>query len=102
MLVNLEITSDSKVLFSQACGKSIITQQCSHFENLSGNKHMAVNVCLKDWPDRQSLVRESSASSSSVSSKFSTFVTSVQSICVCEITTSKINNPQVRNFLLKY
>jgi hypothetical protein len=59
---------------------------------LSGSKHMAAIAQLKqkDWPGRQSLIGESSATSSSGPSKFVTFVTSVQSICVRHTTLKKI------------
>jgi hypothetical protein len=96
--------SGCKVIFCQACGKSIVKQQCPQVtQQLSGSKLNATIVCLKDRPGRQSLIGESSAtSSSSGPSKFATFVTSVQSICACRHTTFKINNSEVRNFFLKY
>jgi hypothetical protein len=100
-------TSDGKVLFCQACGKSIVAQQCSQVtQHLSGSKHIAATARLKqkDWPDRQSLIGESSAtSSSSGPSKFATFATDLcKAFVSANITHFKINNPEVRNFLLKY
>jgi hypothetical protein len=61
-------TSDGKVLFYQACGKSIVTQQRSQVtQHLNGSKHIAAIARLKqkDRPGRQSLIGESSATSSS-------------------------------------
>jgi hypothetical protein len=64
--------SDDEVLFCQTYGKSIVTQ------HLSGSKHITAIVDLKYWPDRQSLIGESFASSScSASSKFATFARNV-------------------------
>jgi hypothetical protein len=72
-------TSDGKVLFCLACGKSIVAQQRSQVtRHLSGSKHIATIARLKqkDRPGRQSLSGESSAtSSSSGPSKFATFAT---------------------------
>jgi hypothetical protein len=53
-------TSDDKVLFGQACGNCVVAQQHS-----SGSKHIATIVSLKDQPDRQYLIGESSVTSSS-------------------------------------
>jgi hypothetical protein len=100
-------TSDDKVLFSQACGKSIVAQLLSQVaRHLSGSKHIATIAQLKqkDRPGKQSQIGESSAtSSSSGPSKFVTFATNM---CIAfvsaDITLFKINNPEVRNFLLKY
>jgi hypothetical protein len=81
-------TSDGKVLLRQACGKSIVAQQHSQVtQNLSG-----------------SLIGESSAtSSSSGPSKFATFAKDLwKGFVSADITLFKINNPEVRNFLLKY
>jgi hypothetical protein len=82
-------TSGGKVLFCQACGKSVVAQQHSQITHyLRGSKHIAAIVCLEDWPGRQFLIGESSATSFySGPSKFATFVTSVQSICICRHTT---------------
>jgi hypothetical protein len=73
-------TSDGEILFCQACGKSIVTQQRSQItQHLSGSKHYATTVRLKDRPCRQSLIGESSAkSSSSAPSKFTTSATSLR------------------------
>jgi hypothetical protein len=101
------LTSDGKVLFCQACGKSTVSQQLSQVtQHLSGNTHIAVIVRLKqkDRPGRQSLNGESSVtSSSSGPSKFATFATDLCKASVpADIPLFKINNPEVRNFLLKY
>jgi hypothetical protein len=58
----------------------------------------------KDRPGRQSLIGESSAtSSSSGPSKFATFVTDLcKTFVSADIPLFKINNSKVRNFLLKY
>jgi hypothetical protein len=94
-------TSDGEVLFCQACGKSVVTQQRSKgTQHLSGSKHFATVVHLKDHPHKQSLIGESSATSSS-SGPYK-FATSVQSICVHKHTTFQNNNPVISNFLLKY
>jgi hypothetical protein len=100
-------TSDGKVLFCRACGKFIVTQQRSHVtQHISGNKHIAAIVRLKqkDRPGKQSLIGESSAtSSSSGPSKFSTFAADLcKAFVSADIPLFKINNPNVRNFLLKY
>jgi hypothetical protein len=100
-------TSDGKVLFCQVCGKSIVTQQCSQVtQHLSGSKHIATIARLKqkDRPSRQSLNDGSSVtSSSSGPSKFATFVPDLcKAVVLADITLFKINNPEVRNFLLKY
>jgi hypothetical protein len=69
-------TSGSKDLF------------CRHVENLLLHKNIckpiAAVACLKGWPDRQSLIGESSATSfSSGPSKFATFATDLcKSICL--------------------
>jgi hypothetical protein len=99
--------SDGKVLFCYACGKSIVTQQHSQVtQNLSGSRHIATIAQLKqkDGPGRQSLIGESSAtSSSSGPSKFATFATDLcKAFVSADIPLFKINNPEVRNFLLKY
>jgi hypothetical protein len=45
--------SDGEVLFCQACGKSVVTQQHSQVKQyLSGSKHIAAFIHLKDWPGR--------------------------------------------------
>jgi hypothetical protein len=66
--------SSSSFFFSQACRKSIVTQQHSQVtQHLMG---LAIPVCLKDQPGKHSLIGESSATSSfSGPSKFATFVT---------------------------
>jgi hypothetical protein len=98
-------TSDGEVLFFQTCGKPIVTQQ--HYQvtqHLSGSKHTATTVHLKDWPGRQSLIGETSAtSSSSGPSKFATFVTDLcKTFVSAYIPHFKINNPEFRNCLVKY
>jgi hypothetical protein len=84
------LTSDGKVLFCQTCGKSIVTQQRSQVtQHLNGSKHIAAIAQSeqKDRPGKRSLIGESFATSShSGPSEFATFVTSVQSICVCSHT----------------
>jgi hypothetical protein len=100
-------TSDGKVLLRQACGKSVVAQQHSQVtQHLSGSKHIAAIAQLKqkDSPCKQSLIGESSAtSSSSGPSKFATFVKDLCKVFVsADIPLFKINNPEVRNFLLKY
>jgi hypothetical protein len=84
-------TSDGKVIFCQACGKSVVAQQCSQVtQHLSGSKHIAAIVRLKQKyrPGKQSVIGESSATSpSSGPTKIATFVTSVQSICFRRHTT---------------
>jgi hypothetical protein len=73
------LTSDGKVLFCQACGKSVVAQQRSQ---------VIAQLKQKDRLGRQSLIGESSTtSSSSGTSKFAIFATSVQSICVRRHTT---------------
>jgi hypothetical protein len=99
--------SDGKILFCQACGKSIVAQQRSQVtQHLSGSKHTAAIARLKqkDRPGKQSLIGESSAiSSSSEPSKFSTSATDLLKAFVsADMPLFKINNPAVRNFLLKY
>lgn len=59
--------SDDEVLFCQTNGKSIVEQ------HLNGRKHITAIVDLKYRPDRQSLIDESFATSSSALSKFSPF-----------------------------
>jgi hypothetical protein len=57
-------TSDGKVLFCLACGKSIVAQQHSQVtQHSSGNKHTVTVVHLKDRLRRQSLIGETSATS---------------------------------------
>jgi hypothetical protein len=77
-------TPDGEVLFCQTCAKSVVAQQRSEVtQHLSGSKHIAAVGRLNYLPGRQSVIGESSATScSSGPSKFTTFVTSVQSICV--------------------
>jgi hypothetical protein len=59
-------TSDGKVLFCQACCKSVVIQQRSQVtQHLSGSEHIAAIVGLKDWPGRKSVVGELSATISS-------------------------------------
>jgi hypothetical protein len=78
-------TSDDKVLFCRVCRKSIVAKQRSQVtQHLSGSKHTTAIARLKqnDRPGKQSVIGETSAtSSSSGPSK------SVQSICVCRHTT---------------
>jgi hypothetical protein len=70
-------TSDGEVLFCQTSGKSIVAQQRSQVtQHLSGIKHDAAVVRLKDRPRGQSLIDASSAISSS--SGPSRFARSVQ------------------------
>jgi hypothetical protein len=100
-------TSDGKVLFCQACGKSIVTQQRSQVtQHLSGNKHIAAIARLKqkDMPGRQSLIGESSVTSfSSEPSKFATFTTDMcKALVSADIPLFKMNNLEVRIFLLQY
>jgi hypothetical protein len=59
--------------------KSVVTQQHSQVtKHLSGSKHIAVIFHLKDWPSRQCVIGESSAtSSSSGPSKYGTVVQSI-------------------------
>jgi hypothetical protein len=74
--------------------------------NLSGSKHIAATARLtqKDMQGKQSLIGESSAtSSSSAPLKFATFATDLcKAFVSADITLFKINNLEVRNFLLKY
>jgi hypothetical protein len=65
------------VLFCQACEKSVVACQHSQVtQHLSGRKHIAAIVVLKDCPDWQSLITKSSVTSSSVgTSKFASFGT---------------------------
>jgi hypothetical protein len=75
------------------------------FSSLSRNKHTAAIARLKqkDRPGKHSLIGESSATSFSGPSKFATFATDLCKASVsADIPLSKINNPEVRNFLLKY
>jgi hypothetical protein len=61
-------TSDGKVLFRQAFGKSIVAKQRSQVsQHISGSKHIAAIARLKqkDRPGKQSLIGESSATSPS-------------------------------------
>jgi hypothetical protein len=100
-------TSDGKVLLCQACGKSVVAQQHSQVtQHLSGSKHIAAIAQLKqkDSPGKQPLIGESSAtSSSSGPSKFATFAKDLcKAFVSADIPLFKINNPEVRNFLLKY
>jgi hypothetical protein len=100
-------TSDSKVIICQACGKSIVPQQRSQVtQHSSGSKHTAAIARLKqkDRPGRQSLIGESSAtSSSSGPSRFVTFATDLcKEYVSADIPLFKINNPEDRNFLPKY
>jgi hypothetical protein len=100
-------TSDGKVLFCQARGKSVVAQQRSQVtQHLSGSNHIAVIVRLKqkDRPGRQSLIGESSTtSSSSGPSKFATFATDLcKAFVSADLPLFKVNNHEVRNFLLKY
>jgi hypothetical protein len=97
----------AKFSFFQAYGKSIVAQQRSQVtQYLSRNKHIAAIARFKqkDRPGRQSLIGEFSAtSSSSGPSKFSTFATDLCKAFVSpDMPLFKINNPEVRNFLLKY
>jgi hypothetical protein len=90
-------TSDGKVLFCQACGKSIVAQQRSQVtQHLSGSKHAAAIARLKqnDRPGKHSLIGESSAtSSSSGQSKFATFPTDIcKAFVSADITLFKISN----------
>jgi hypothetical protein len=84
-------TSDGKVLFCKACGKSIVAQQRSQItQHSSGTKYIAATdrLKLKDRPGKQSLIGRSSATSSSSGPfKFATSATSVQSIPVRRHTT---------------
>jgi hypothetical protein len=100
-------TSDGKVLFYQACGKSFVAQQRSQVtQHLSGSKNIAAIARFKQKyrPGRQSLIGESSATiSSSGPSKFAAFSTDLcKAFVSADIPLFKINNPEVRNFLLKY
>jgi hypothetical protein len=86
---------------------SFVTQQHSQVtQHLIGSTHIAFIAQLKqkDRPGRQSLNGESSVtSSSSGPSKFATFATDLCKASVpTDIPLFKINNPKVRNFLLKY
>lgn len=94
-------TSDGKVLFYQACYKSVVVQQRSQVtQHLSGIQHIAAIVGLKDWPGRKSLVGELSVT---ISSKFATFAADLCKAFVSTDTSPfKINNPEVKNFLLEY
>jgi hypothetical protein len=94
-------TSDGKVLFCQACCKSVVIQQHSQVtQHLSGSQHIAAIVGLKDWPGRKSVVGELSAT---ISSKFATFATDLcKAFVSTDIPLFKINNPEVKNFLLAY
>jgi hypothetical protein len=99
-------TSDGKVLFCKACGKSIVTQRSQITQHSSGTKYIAaiVRLKLKDRPGKQSLIGESSATSSS-SGPFK-FATSATDLCKAfqsaDIPLFKINNREVRNLLQKY
>jgi hypothetical protein len=99
-------TSDGKVPFCQACGKSIVAQQHSQVtQHLSGSKHIAAIARLKqkDRPGKQYVIGESSATSSSGPSKFATFATDLcKAFVSADIPLFKINNREVRNFLLKH
>jgi hypothetical protein len=99
-------TSGGKFLFCQACVKSIVSQQRSQVtQHLSGSKHIAAIARLKQKyrPGRQSLIGESSATSSSGPSKFVTFAIDLcKAFVSADIPLFKINNPEVRNFLVKY
>jgi hypothetical protein len=100
-------TSDGKVLFCQACGKSIVAQQRSQVtQHLNGSKHIAAIAQSeqKDRSGKRSLIGESFATSSpSGPSEFATFVTDLcKAFVSAVIPLFKINNPKFRNFLLKY
>jgi hypothetical protein len=77
------------------------TQRSQVTEHLSGNKHISEVSRLKDRPGRQSLNGESFVtSSSSGPSKFSTSVANLCKTLVSPDIRFKINNPEVRNFLI--
>lgn len=78
-----------KVLFCQACGKFVVTQQhCQLVQHLDWSKHTVTVVSLKDQPGRQYVIGETAATScSSGASRFTTLATSMQKPCVCRYTT---------------
>jgi hypothetical protein len=101
------ITSDGDILFCEACGKAIVAQQGSQVtQHLSGSKHNAAVVSLRDRPRPywQSLMGDSSAtSSSSGPSKTATFAEVLcKAFVSADIRLFKINNPEISYFLLKY
>jgi hypothetical protein len=69
--------------------ENLSSHECSQFtQHLRGSKHTVFTVCLKDWPGRQSLLDEYSAtSSSSGPSKSTTFATDLHKAFVCRHTT---------------
>jgi hypothetical protein len=91
-------TSGGKVLFSQACGKSVVPQQRSLVAQiLTESKHVAAHVHLRARPGRKYLVGDSTAtSSSSGPSKLATFATDIcKAFVSLDITLFEINNPEV-------
>jgi hypothetical protein len=94
------LTFDGKVLFCQAWRKSTVTQQHSQ---VIQNWVDAI-VHLKDQQCRQSLIGESSdTSSSSEPSKFATFMTDLGKAFVsADMPLFKINNPEFPSKVYSY
>jgi hypothetical protein len=99
-----ELTFDFIILFLWVCGKRIVAQHSPRVTQLlSENKCIAAAVRLKDRTRRQSLMRDTSATSSLKPSKFATYVTDFCKVFVsADITLFKIKNSEVRNVPLKY
>jgi hypothetical protein len=80
-----------------------LTTGFSSTQHLCGSKHTVVTVCLRDWPGRQSVIGEISAtSSSSGPSEFATFeVDLCKALMSTDIQLLTANHPEVRNLLLQ-